>query len=78
MIIANTIPGKGVSYMENDYRWHGAPPGKVKTEITPPKEDQGFVALQQLHAHEAELREEWYNNHKKLKPIHTIKRKKKK
>ena len=23
MIIANTIPGKGVSYMENDYKWHG-------------------------------------------------------
>lgn len=27
MILAHTIPGKGVSYMENDYRWHGNPPG---------------------------------------------------
>lgn len=27
-IIANTIPGKGVSFMENDYRWHGVPPDK--------------------------------------------------
>ena len=27
-IIANTIPGKGVSFMENDYTWHGVPPDK--------------------------------------------------
>ncbi len=26
MIIANTIPGKGVSFMEYDYIWHGKPP----------------------------------------------------
>lgn len=26
IIIAKTVPGKGVSYMENDYRWHGKPP----------------------------------------------------
>ncbi|KKP35564.1 MAG: Transketolase domain protein [candidate division TM6 bacterium GW2011_GWF2_32_72] len=26
MIIAHTIPGKGVDFMENDYRWHGSPP----------------------------------------------------
>lgn len=26
VIIAHTIPGKGVSFMENDYRWHGKPP----------------------------------------------------
>lgn len=25
-IIANTVPGKGVSFMENDYTWHGKPP----------------------------------------------------
>lgn len=28
MIIANVIPGKGVSFMENDYLWHGKPPSK--------------------------------------------------
>ncbi|MBU0648568.1 transketolase [Patescibacteria group bacterium] len=29
MIIAHTVPGKGVSFMEYDYRWHGkAPNGK--------------------------------------------------
>ena len=26
MVIARTVPGKGVSFMENDYRWHGKPP----------------------------------------------------
>ena len=26
VIIAHTIPGKGVSFMENDYTWHGKPP----------------------------------------------------
>ncbi len=26
VIIAHTIPGKGVSFMENNYLWHGKPP----------------------------------------------------
>jgi transketolase len=26
IIIAHTIPGKGVDFMEFDYRWHGKPP----------------------------------------------------
>ncbi len=28
MIIAHTIPGKGVSFMENNYLWHGMPPNR--------------------------------------------------
>jgi transketolase len=28
VIIAHTIPGKGVSFMENDYLWHGKSPNK--------------------------------------------------
>jgi transketolase len=28
IIIAHTIPGKGVDFMENDHLWHGKPPGK--------------------------------------------------
>ncbi|MEK7464711.1 MAG: transketolase [Patescibacteria group bacterium] len=28
VIIAHTIPGKGVSFMERDYIWHGKPPNK--------------------------------------------------
>lgn len=26
VIIAHTVPGKGVPFMEGDYRWHGKPP----------------------------------------------------
>lgn len=26
LIVAKTIPGKGVSFMEGDFRWHGKPP----------------------------------------------------
>ncbi|NUN11291.1 transketolase [Candidatus Micrarchaeota archaeon] len=31
-IIAKTTPGKGVSFMENDYKWHGKPPNKEEAE----------------------------------------------
>jgi transketolase len=47
-IIAHTIAGKGVDFMEYDYRWHGSPPGEVETERTPPKAQQGREALRQL------------------------------
>jgi len=40
VIIANTVPGKGVSYMEGDYTWHGKPPNK----------DQADEALRELTA----------------------------
>jgi len=32
IIIAKTIPGYGVSFMENDYHWHGKPPNKEEAE----------------------------------------------
>ena len=32
VIIAHTIPGKGVSFMENDYVWHGKPPNKEEAK----------------------------------------------
>jgi len=32
MILAHTVPGKGVSFMENDYEWHGKPPNKEQAE----------------------------------------------
>lgn len=38
VIIAHTIPGKGVDFMENDYRWHGKPP----------KSDEAKLALREL------------------------------
>ncbi|OGI82903.1 transketolase [Candidatus Nomurabacteria bacterium RIFCSPLOWO2_02_FULL_44_12] len=41
VIIAHTIPGKGVSFMERDYKWHGKPPSKEEAE----------KALAELKAH---------------------------
>ena len=38
VIIAHTIPGRGVDFMENDYRWHGMPPNR----------EQAVVALKEL------------------------------
>jgi len=32
VIIANTIAGKGVSFMERNYKWHGKPPTKEEGE----------------------------------------------
>ena len=32
VVIANTVPGKGVSYMEGDYTWHGKPPNKEQAQ----------------------------------------------
>jgi len=32
IIIAKTVPGKGVSFMENDYHWHGKPPNQAEAE----------------------------------------------
>lgn len=32
MIIAHTIPGKGVDFMEFDFHWHGAPPNKEQAK----------------------------------------------
>ncbi len=33
IIIAHTVPGKGVSFMENDYEWHGKVPTAQQAEI---------------------------------------------
>lgn len=38
VIIAHTIPGKGVEMFERDYKWHGNPPNK----------DQGVSAIAEL------------------------------
>lgn len=32
IIIAHTIPGKGVDFMEYDYKWHGAPPNSEQAK----------------------------------------------
>lgn len=48
VIIANTIPGKGVSFAERRYEWHGMPPGANDVAGAPPKAEQGKVALAEL------------------------------
>jgi len=48
LIIAHTIPGKGVDYMEYRYEWHGSPPGSIEPKGAPPKAEQAKKALEQL------------------------------
>lgn len=33
LILAHTIPGKGVSFMENKYEWHGKPPNEEEAKL---------------------------------------------
>lgn len=33
VIIAHTIPGKGVDFMENEFEWHGKPPNKEEAKL---------------------------------------------
>ncbi len=48
VIIAKTIPGKGVSFMENRYEWHGIPPDAQDVKGAPPKGEQAKKALEEL------------------------------
>lgn len=32
VVIAHTVPGKGVSFMEGDYTWHGKPPNREQAD----------------------------------------------
>ncbi len=47
VIIAHTIPGKGVDFMEGDFKWHGSPPGKGPEDKVK-KEEQMKEALKEL------------------------------
>ncbi len=48
LILAHTIPGKGVDFMEFNYEWHGKPP----------KPDEATDALRQLRTLEGKIRGE--------------------
>jgi len=48
MIIAHTIPGKGVEFMEYDFHWHGAPPNH----------EQAKEALKELRSLRGKIRGE--------------------
>lgn len=59
MILAHTIPGKGVDFMEFDYKWHGNPPGKVTNDDDAPEPDkQALDALKQLRTLGGKIRSE--------------------
>lgn len=47
VIIANTIPGKGVDFTERRFEWHGNPPGKGPGDVVA-KDKQGTEALNEL------------------------------
>lgn len=49
VIIAHTIPGKGVPFMERDYRWHGVPPGKGPEDFYK-KDEQNAKAIDELRS----------------------------
>lgn len=57
-IIAHTIAGKGVEYMEYDFHWHGNPPGIADIPGAPPKADQARVALHDLRTLSGQIRSE--------------------
>ena len=46
LIIANTIPGKGVDFMEGKFEWHGKPPNKEEAQ----------KALDQLETHKNKIK----------------------
>ena len=57
IIIAHTIPGKGIKEIEFDYRWHGAPPGKGPTDKIP-AEKQGEYFLKELRTLRGKIKSE--------------------
>jgi len=57
VIVARTIPGKGVKEFEHDYRWHGNPPGAGPTDKIP-KDKQGEVALAELRTLGGQIKSE--------------------
>jgi transketolase len=48
LIISHTIPGKGVEFMEYDYKWHG----------TPPNSEQAKIALEKLRTLDGKITHE--------------------
>jgi transketolase len=47
VIIAHTIPGKGIDFMSRRFEWHGNPPGKGPADVIP-KEAQGEEAIKEI------------------------------
>lgn len=58
LIIAHTIPGKGVDFMENNYLWHGVPPDSGNVAGSPEKGNQAKVALKELRTLQGKIESE--------------------
>ena len=58
VVIAHTVPGKGVDFMENDFHWHGAPPDAGDMVGAPPKGEQAKVALNELRTLQGKIKSE--------------------
>jgi transketolase len=58
VIIAHTIPGKGVDFMEYDFHWHGIPPGIQDVAGAPEKAQQAKEALHELRTLQGRIRGE--------------------
>lgn len=58
VIIAHTIPGKGIPEIEFDYRWHGIPPGQGPTDIFKDKANQGKEMLTRLRTLDGKVKSE--------------------
>lgn len=57
LILAHTIPGKGIPEIEFDYRWHGIPPGKGPTDKIP-ADQQAKHFLNDLRALQGKIKSE--------------------
>ena len=62
VIIAHTIPGKGVGYMEYDYHWHGTPVGLADMAGAPPVNEQAKVALKDLRTLRGKIKNEGHHD----------------
>lgn len=58
VIIAHTIAGKGVDFMEERFEWHGIPPGISDVPGAPSKAEQGKVALEELRTLRGQIKSE--------------------
>ncbi len=62
VIIAHTIPGKDVKYMEYDYHWHGMPVGLADVAGAPPKNEQAKEALKELRSMRGKIKNEAHHD----------------
>lgn len=58
VIIAKTIPGKGIGFIERRYEWHGIPPDAADVKGAPPKGKQGEEMLRILRTLDGRIKNE--------------------